>query len=104
MDVDRPDRKIKRLFYVNPTALEAAKAGDPLPNGTVLIMEDHPVELEGEAPRRDAEGRFIAKRSEEHTSELQSLMRNSYAVFCLNKKNTHDLLYSDKSYTTTPNA
>src|SRR3546814_2605695 len=25
-------------------------------------------------------------RSEEHTSELQSLMRNSYAVFCLNKK------------------
>src|SRR3546814_10315870 len=27
-------------------------------------------------------------RSEEHTSELQSLMRSSYAVFCLNKKNT----------------
>src|SRR3546814_5726195 len=30
---------------------------------------------------------FVAPRSEEHTSELQSLMRNSYAVFCL-KKNT----------------
>src|SRR3546814_8131580 len=29
----------------------------------------------------------IAGRSEEHTSELQSLMRISYAVFCLNKKN-----------------
>src|SRR3546814_8981062 len=27
-------------------------------------------------------------RSEEHKSELQSLMRNSYAVFCLKKKNT----------------
>src|SRR3546814_1847885 len=27
-------------------------------------------------------------RSEEHTSELQSLMRNSYAVFCLKKKTT----------------
>src|SRR3546814_9850038 len=27
-----------------------------------------------------------AMRSEEHTSELQSLMRNSYAVFCLKKK------------------
>src|SRR3546814_4543829 len=26
-------------------------------------------------------------RSEEHTSDIQSLMRNSYAVFCLNKKN-----------------
>src|SRR3546814_7954293 len=29
-----------------------------------------------------------ASRSEEHTSELQSLMRNSYAVFCLKKKKT----------------
>src|SRR3546814_9339699 len=29
----------------------------------------------------------ILHRSEEHTSELQSLMRNSYAVFCLKKKN-----------------
>src|SRR3546814_1681880 len=30
-------------------------------------------------------------RSEEHTSELQSLMRISYAVFCLNKKNTYQM-------------
>src|SRR3546814_2298207 len=30
-------------------------------------------------------------RSEEHTSELQSLMRISYAVFCLKKQNTHTL-------------
>src|SRR3546814_7232742 len=32
---------------------------------------------------------IVDRRSEEHTSELQSLMRNSYAVFCLkkNKKN-----------------
>src|SRR3546814_4345294 len=30
----------------------------------------------------------LSKRSEEHTSELQSLMRISYAVFCLKKKNT----------------
>src|SRR3546814_1861362 len=29
---------------------------------------------------------FCSGRSEEHTSELQSLMRNSYAVFCLKKK------------------
>src|SRR3546814_7910687 len=29
------------------------------------------------------------RRSEEHTSELQSLMRISYAVFCLKKKNTN---------------
>src|SRR3546814_2066450 len=30
---------------------------------------------------------LVAERSEEHTSELQSLMRISYAVFCLKKKN-----------------
>src|SRR3546814_10633839 len=30
----------------------------------------------------------VLRRSEEHTSELQSLMRISYAVFCLKKKNT----------------
>src|SRR3546814_1622820 len=32
-------------------------------------------------------------RSEEHTSELQSLMRISYAVFCLKKKNHRAILY-----------
>src|SRR3546814_3345278 len=31
-----------------------------------------------------------SRRSEEHTSELQSLMRISYAVFCLKKKKTHN--------------
>src|SRR3546814_10637648 len=39
----------------------------------------------------------IDARSEEHTSELQSLMRISYAVFCLKKKK------QDKTYTDTPN-
>src|SRR3546814_7719818 len=35
-----------------------------------------------------------AGRSEEHTSELQSLMRISYAVFCLKKKNiTNDIIH-----------
>src|SRR3546814_5537290 len=41
--------------------------------------------LAGGAPRR-AGGTRCAERSEEHTSELQSLMRISYAVFCLKKK------------------
>src|SRR3546814_4332539 len=38
----------------------------------------------GDDPRGNA---AIVGRSEEHTSELQSLMRISYAVFCLKKKN-----------------
>src|SRR3546814_8462215 len=41
-----------------------------------------------EFPERDADRPrlAVAQRSEEHTSELQSLMRISYAVFCLKKK------------------
>src|SRR3546814_4435533 len=38
------------------------------------------------------------RRSEEHTSELQSLMRISYAVFCLKKKTTQDLITKLISY------
>src|SRR3546814_1937489 len=36
----------------------------------------------------EATSQSIVRRSEEHTSELQSLMRTSYAVFCLQNKNT----------------
>src|SRR3546814_11735254 len=36
--------------------------------------------------RMQAQRSALEQRSEEHTSELQSLMRNSYAVFCLKKK------------------
>src|SRR3546814_7768787 len=45
--------------------------------------------------------KMIRQRSEEHTSELQSLMRISYDVFCLKKKkyHTHTL---DTSHTKTP--
>src|SRR3546814_9467093 len=39
--------------------------------------------------REPSLGSADARRSEEHTSELQSLMRSSYAVLCLKKKNTH---------------
>src|SRR3546814_3041485 len=49
----------------------------------------------GDRRRRDERHRLLL-RSEEHTSELQSLMRISYAVFCLKKKNrsthTHNIL------------
>src|SRR3546814_4089526 len=61
----------------------------------------------------DAEGSFAARpitaaelnerlravppeRSEEHTSELQSLMRLSYAVFCLTQKNEHSIIVITK--------
>src|SRR3546814_1792705 len=45
-----------------------------------------------DAAARTAFFAAIAKRSEEHTSELQSLMRISYAVFCLKKKHLYNVL------------
>src|SRR3546814_6057682 len=42
-------------------------------------------------PRRSYGARQKGARSEEHTSELQSLMRISYAVFCLKKKKTNNI-------------
>src|SRR3546814_6613764 len=42
--------------------------------------------LEGRRAADPAERTALSARSEEHTSELQSLMRISYAVFCLKKK------------------
>src|SRR3546814_7979075 len=58
--------------------------------GQAELAVAHPHEaLPGEAPHhgREVERSVDAvERSEEHTSELQSLMRISYAVFCLKKK------------------
>src|SRR3546814_8950175 len=57
---------------------------------------DHILQDDGrghDEPAHEAAARQVmsaykeVQRSEEHTSELQSLMRISYAVFCLNKKN-----------------
>src|SRR3546814_1845387 len=47
----------------------------------------HALLLQNEPKRALAESATV--RSEEHTSELQSLMRISYAVFCLKKKKKH---------------
>src|SRR3546814_10333991 len=54
--------------------------GLPTTGISYCVCDDRAVFLDVE---RD---RYFCLRSEEHTSELQSLMRNSYAVFCLNKK------------------
>src|SRR3546814_8743732 len=55
----------------------AGRCGRPrLHLGRSEAVQDH----------RDAPGNQLHGRSEEHTSELQSLMRISYAVFCLKKK------------------
>src|SRR3546814_7699405 len=85
------------------------KAGDTVDEATVWLGAEETVplvisqDLKVSLPRSDRDGMQVAvvydgpipapiaagqERSEEHTSELQSLMRISYAVFCLQKKKT----------------
>src|SRR3546814_8972875 len=56
----------------------------------------------GRVERADEQDGLIEPRSEEHTSELQSLMRISYAVFCLKKK-THNTTNTTKYQAPTQN-
>src|SRR3546814_9364122 len=55
---------------------------DPRPVGGVSVEGGQRLEI----GRRARQQGINVGRSEEHASELPSLMRNSYAVFCLNKK------------------
>src|SRR3546814_2585956 len=68
--------------------LEAAKS-DPnskIGRAYTAYLDAGAVEAKGLAPIEPWLTKVRSVRSEEHTSELQSLMRISYAVFCLNKK------------------
>src|SRR5262245_17199723 len=58
--VDRPDNKQYREFYTSAAALDAAKKGQPLPSGTVILMVQNAAKLDAQGnPEKDANGRFI---------------------------------------------
>src|SRR3546814_14889335 len=63
----------------------APRTGGDLPE---IKLDGH----RGQAGRRLYRHSALAARSEEHTSELQSLMRSSYAVFCLKKKRNENII------------
>src|SRR3546814_1310044 len=70
---------------VTQAALDRVRGAVRLPAGCTIALGGEAEEQEsGNAGMTAA---AIVARSEEHTSELQSLMRISYAVFCLKKKN-----------------
>src|SRR3546814_3277203 len=69
-------------------AIAAARCADTVDGGEAALVSGM---AHGWRPGSDVAGRPRRGerfRSEEHTSELQSLMRIAYAVFCLKKKNT----------------
>src|SRR3546814_2031597 len=80
-----------KAYQTNPT-LNAARANQRANDENVPIARSYGL------PQASLNGGYTetlrsASRSEEHTSELQSLMRISYAVFCLKKKKTQKKAY-----------
>src|SRR3546814_3908957 len=105
LDLAEVERRVQRVAAVvqNVDALDPVFAGEGVDDdlrgsGAVGIVVERPA-LAGLAVPMDlrrlvkagggqGDARHVGRlRSEEHTSELQSLMRISYAVFCLKKKN-----------------
>src|SRR3546814_5744539 len=76
---------LERLAFKGGSAPHLGRGQAPLIKGDGCRKPDgcRRLRLLKDAPRQCAGERAQIIRSEEHTSELQSLMRNSYAVFCL---------------------
>src|SRR3546814_7435967 len=79
-----PDRRLRNARHPDEPALR----GRSMTRVTNLAAQNLSLALLQQTQSRvmDAQVQISTGRSEEHTSELQSLMRISYAVFCLKKK------------------
>src|SRR3546814_7195431 len=92
--------KVARRIDMNPTFVNISFVGSGAlaeelgrDGEGVVITQVVPLPWDGSIPLVQQYQAAMATldRSEEHTSELQSLMRSSYAVFCLTKKRTSPL-------------
>src|SRR3546814_2567913 len=80
---DNPTTKISQIGVGKQQLVEIAKA---LSKDVKLLILDEPTAALNDEDSAHLLDLILQLRSEEHTSELQSLMRISYAVFCLTKK------------------
>src|SRR3546814_3706000 len=89
------------LFRSEGVTVAEGAAFEPRPDAAPVRHHDQePAVARQHAPGLAQHGAelFAALRSEEHTSELQSLMRISYAVFCLKKKKSSPKTYTLQHY------
>src|SRR3546814_3486551 len=86
---------------VLPGHLLARQRGRGIRQPPVLLVRGHRRRERGRGlcRRRARAAALWLARSEEHTSELQSLMRISYAVFCLKKKKQTIMTHTTSSHT-----
>src|SRR3546814_1519974 len=86
-DAEREAGKVRGPLHGIPMLLKDNIDATPMVNSAgSLALADHRPQDDAFIVRRLREAGAVILRSEEHTSELQSLMRISYAVFCLKKK------------------
>src|SRR3546814_5045118 len=83
LDQSRKQRRLRGVEFFG-MAVEIMERGGTQPIAIVAEIGVRQIAFENLVL---GQPRFQPERSEEHTSELQSLMRISYAVFCLHKKN-----------------
>ena len=96
--VNIPATKQVRYYYANKAAVEAAKAGKPLPDGSVLLVEVYAAKLEGDKPVTGGDGFFVADKPIQYTAmardagwgkDIPEMLRNdnwNYAIFTADKQ------------------
>src|SRR3546814_375924 len=99
--IRRPPRSTRTDTLFPYTTLFRSRRATGSPVAVLVGYKVAQVSYPKEEPRHVASSPGKEERSEEHTSELQSLMRISYAVFCLKKKKTNKY-GTKKKYITTP--
>jgi cytochrome c553 len=97
--INFPATKQVRYYFANKAAVQAAKAGKPLPDGAYLFVEVHAAKLDAEGkPVTGADGFFVAEKLIFYTAmareagwgkDIPDMLRNedwNYTVFTLDKK------------------
>ena len=96
--INFPATKQVRYYYANKAAVAAAKAGKPLPGGSVLFVEVYAAKLDGDKPVTGGDGFFVADKLLLYTAmardtgwgkDIPEMLRNdnwNYAVFTADKR------------------
>ena len=101
--VDRPDNKQYRELFVSREAIEAAKKGQPLPDGTVITLVQYAAKLGADGnPEKDANGRFIKDKLLAYTvMEKRKGWGAEYPENIRNSEWEYQAFRADKSVNTT---
>src|SRR3546814_4075885 len=96
--VNRPDAEAARILQDGCDRVTGLDSLDDRAAAAQIRADGVDILVDLSGPNRLMRPGILAWRSEEHTSELQSLLRISYAVFCLKKKTIREKMTTDNEY------